>query len=110
MNDITIRQLISNDWEIFKNLRLDTLKNYPEVYGSHYHEETQQTEEEWRKLLDNKAHAVFGLFKIIVSHRQDNVASKKANQAFGLITTHIVEKTWPDGKIISEEFYELVIR
>jgi RimJ/RimL family protein N-acetyltransferase len=48
--------------------------------------------------------------KIVVSHRESNLASKKANQKHGFVFTHIEEKTWTDGGIEDEVFYELKIK
>ena len=45
--------------------------------------------------------------KIVVSHREDNEASKKANQKFGFVFTYRESKTWPDGKTIDQLWYEL---
>jgi RimJ/RimL family protein N-acetyltransferase len=48
--------------------------------------------------------------KIIVSHRRSNLASKRANQKHGFVFTHKTEKSWTDGEIEDEIFYELVIK
>lgn len=45
--------------------------------------------------------------KIIVSHRQSNERSKRANQRFGFKRTTINERTWPDGIREREFHYEL---
>lgn len=45
---------------------------------------------------------------IIISHRESNITSKMANQAFGFKPTGKIEpRTWPDGTIEDEVFYEL---
>lgn len=48
--------------------------------------------------------------KIIVSHRASNLASKRANRKHGFVSTHKSEKTWTDGAIEDEIFYELKIK
>jgi RimJ/RimL family protein N-acetyltransferase len=50
-----------------------------------------------------------GYKKVIVSHREDNIASKKANQNFGFVYTHTEPKTWPDGKTQNNVFYSLTL-
>lgn len=45
--------------------------------------------------------------KIIVSHREDNLASKNANQRFGFKYTHTAQRTFPDGVTCNEPTYEL---
>lgn len=49
-----------------------------------------------------------GLAPIQVSHRASNVRSKAANQRHGFTATGVVtERTWPDGTVEAEVFYEL---
>ena len=47
--------------------------------------------------------------RIIVSHRESNVASKFANQKFGFVATHTTEKVWNDGVTEKEFHYELIL-
>ena len=39
MDNFIIKQLTSADWKIWKELRLEALKNSPESFGSSYEEE-----------------------------------------------------------------------
>jgi RimJ/RimL family protein N-acetyltransferase len=50
-----------------------------------------------------------GVERMIVSHRESNVASKFANQKFGFVATHTTEKTWNDGVVEREFHYELLL-
>lgn len=50
-----------------------------------------------------------GIDRIIVSHRESNVASKFANQKFGFVGTHTTEKIWTDGVTERELHYELIL-
>jgi RimJ/RimL family protein N-acetyltransferase len=50
-----------------------------------------------------------GVERIIVSHRESNVASKFANQKFGFSPTHVTEKEWNDGVTEKEFHYELIL-
>jgi len=50
-----------------------------------------------------------GVDRIIVSHRESNVASKLANQKFGFVLTHETEKVWNDGLREKEFHYELIL-
>ncbi len=45
--------------------------------------------------------------RIVVSHREDNLASKGANQHFGFKYTHTEPHNWHDGKTVNHIFYEL---
>ncbi len=48
--------------------------------------------------------------RIVVSHREDNLASKGANQRFGFKYTHSEPQTWHDGKTLDHIFYELDLK
>ena len=50
-----------------------------------------------------------GVVRIIVSHRESNVASKFANQKFGFVPTHVTNKVWNDGLTEKEFHYELIL-
>lgn len=47
--------------------------------------------------------------RIIVSHRQSNLASMRANQKHGFQKTHTEDHVWPDGVSEPQVFYELRI-
>jgi hypothetical protein len=49
-------------------------------------------------------------WRILVSHRESNQASFRANQKHGFKFTHKENKTWPDGKTEPDVFYELALR
>ena len=46
---------------------------------------------------------------VIVSHRESNDASRRANQAFGFVKTGVEMKTWPDGIQENQVCYALDI-
>jgi RimJ/RimL family protein N-acetyltransferase len=48
--------------------------------------------------------------RLIVSHREHNIASKKANQKQGFAFTHSESETWHDGKTEKMPIYELRLR
>jgi RimJ/RimL family protein N-acetyltransferase len=53
-----------------------------------------------------RAHPTFT--RIVVSHRESNEASRRANQRHGFIPTgRVVSRVWPDGVTEGEVFYEL---
>jgi RimJ/RimL family protein N-acetyltransferase len=61
MNGITSRQLSATDWEIYRDIRLEALKNHP-AYFLPSRDETVFSELEWRQRLSNPNAATFGLF------------------------------------------------
>ncbi len=48
-----------------------------------------------------------GVEKVLVSHRASNLASRRANQRFGFVQTHVSERPWPDRVTEREYHYEL---
>jgi GNAT superfamily N-acetyltransferase len=51
-----------------------------------------------------------GHFKrAVVSHRDSNEVSRRANRRYGFLLTHSAPRVWPDGKTEDEIFYELKI-
>ena len=75
----------------------------PRVRGRGLSELMYQTRINWAKRQPTAE-------KIIVSHRASNLASKRANQKHGFVTTHKNEKVWTDGATEDEIFYELKIK
>ncbi len=51
-----------------------------------------------------------GVIRVLVSHRESNDASRRANQAFGFVRTGAEMKIWPDGIEENDVSYELDIR
>ncbi len=47
--------------------------------------------------------------RVLVSHRESNEASQRANQRHGFVRTRAAPQTWPDGATENEIFYELVV-
>ena len=52
MGRVLIRQLAKDDWELYKNLRLRSLQESPEAFGSTYERESEFTDERWRDRVD----------------------------------------------------------
>jgi RimJ/RimL family protein N-acetyltransferase len=47
--------------------------------------------------------------RVLVSHRESNEASRRANQRQGFLFRRRVNRTWPDGEVEDELIYELSI-
>ena len=63
MNDekIILRQMSEDDWEIFRSIRLEALKEHPCLFLKSYDKEKTQEEEYWRNYLRGERGAVFVL-------------------------------------------------
>jgi RimJ/RimL family protein N-acetyltransferase len=61
----------------------------------------------YRARLDWARHQ--GLRRVLVSHRQSNEASRRANQRHGFVRTGAEPRVWPDGATELEVLYELVL-
>lgn len=57
--NVSIRQLTGNDWREFSQIRLTALLTDPQVFGSNYQKEAQNSEEDWRVRLRAKDNAIF---------------------------------------------------
>ena len=57
------------DWEKYKNIRLDAVKNDPEAFSSSLEKELKKTEQEWRKDLSDTDNKFFVTI--------DNIANNK---------------------------------
>lgn len=60
MDNFTIKQLGADDWKIWKNFRLEALKNSPESFGSSYEEELNWTNSDFQNSLTKSD--IFGVF------------------------------------------------
>ncbi len=56
-----IRQLTSEDWLLWKAIRLEALEKVPEAFGSSFEEEISRSDESWQDSLKNSD--VFGVFQ-----------------------------------------------
>ena len=55
MSFVSIRALVDDDWEKYRDIRLRSLKQDPESFGSTYEREANFTAEQWIERLDLKA-------------------------------------------------------
>lgn len=54
------RKLTPEDWQIWKKIRLEALQNSPENFGSSYEEESQWSDDDFKKGLSSSD--IFGAF------------------------------------------------
>lgn len=52
MSEFEIRELSVEDWDIYKSIRLSSLKDSPDSFGSTYEREESFTNLEWQSRLD----------------------------------------------------------
>ncbi len=60
MNETSIRLLTKDDWQTWKTIRLEALKNAPEAFGSSYDEEADQSDDDVKSYLSRNT--IFGAF------------------------------------------------
>ncbi len=102
---ITIRPFVPEDWEIFRDIRLQALRTNPTVYTGSYEESLARSPEEWRVMLAGDAGCVFGLFdKTKVIGLTGIFATRENPQNARLVMSFIQ----PDyrGRRLSELFYK----
>lgn len=54
-----IRPLSTEEWEIWKQFRLEALQNSPENFGSSYEEEVNYSEDDWQSHINQSD--IFGV-------------------------------------------------
>lgn len=55
MNSISVRPLVAEDWEKYRDIRLRSLKQDPDSFGSTYEREFNFTDAQWIERLDLKS-------------------------------------------------------
>ena len=56
-----IRQLTSEEWPLWKSIRLEALEKVPEAFGSSFEDETLRSDANWQDSLKNSD--IFGVFQ-----------------------------------------------
>jgi diamine N-acetyltransferase len=49
-NSISVEMISPDEWEKYKKIRLEALKNHPEAFGAQYEREAKRTDEEWQEI------------------------------------------------------------
>jgi RimJ/RimL family protein N-acetyltransferase len=62
MITITIRPLDPEEWEMFRDFRLQALKSSPGVFSGRYEDSVNRPEAEWRTFIRGPFNQAFGLF------------------------------------------------
>lgn len=106
MSQFTVRQLNGDDWQLYRNVRLESLNKHP-AFFSPSRDETLFTENDWKERLTSANSATFGLFedsKIIgITGIFKDGNDPKASKAY-LVSSYIKENHRKQG--LSSLFYE----
>ncbi len=62
MGNVTIRTLIPEDWEIFREVRIRALTLHPQYFSQTVDDSMAQPRAHWQSTLDNHGKRVLGLF------------------------------------------------
>lgn len=60
--DILLKKLNSDDWKIYRDIRLEALQNDPSAFGGEYAYENKKDRPYWEKILTSEKTVVLGLF------------------------------------------------
>ncbi len=128
----SIKRLTPDDWEGFREIRLEALKLQPESFCPSQ-DESKFTEQDWRTRLSNPNGATFGLYRgnrlsrlffearinwakecgdihvLVLEHRDDNLLSERAHHKYGFVLKSSEAKKWPDGSSRPSLVFELAI-
>lgn len=79
-----IYKLNSEEWQIYKNLRLEALRQVPAAFGASYEESVGRTDHEWREKLENPKSYIF-----VARDGDDYIGMAAAYQEQGEKMAHI---------------------
>lgn len=108
---MTVKRVTSSDWQEYKKIRLEALKNEPQAFGSSYNKENERTESEWQNKLAKSEdlngisffYAILkeGVFVAIGGAYQDN------NKQWNIIA--IYTKKEVRGQGLGQEIFKSII-
>jgi RimJ/RimL family protein N-acetyltransferase len=100
-----LRRFLPEEWEAYRDIRLEALQISPEMFGSNYAKESQYTKEDWLGAVDNPHRAMFGLYlnKNIVG--VTGVAFVKEDHSQAVLIASFICPEYR-GKGLSKLFYE----
>lgn len=108
---MTVKRVASSDWQEYKEIRLEALKNEPQAFGSSYNKENERTESEWQNKLAKSEdlngisffYAILkeGVFVAIGGAYQDN------NKQWNIIA--IYTKKEVRGQGLGQEIFKSII-
>jgi ribosomal protein S18 acetylase RimI-like enzyme len=58
-----IKKLDTNDWQLYKSIRLECLKYMPWAFSARYADEVQKDDNYWQSIMANTQRMIFGFFK-----------------------------------------------
>lgn len=62
MEQYSLKRMSSEQWEDYKEIRLEALRTEPSKFGSNYAKEASYSNADWCSLLENENRAIFGLY------------------------------------------------
>lgn len=87
MTETVVRTLAEDDWETYRDLRLQALQESPDAFTSEYDEEAEWSEAQWRERMarSSRLAAVNGDDKLgVVSIGHHEVLEEGVSEVFGL--------------------------
>ncbi len=60
--EFNIRALQGRDWQAFRDIRLEALRNFPGNFGAHYADELRLEKPDWIGRIEDPQGKIFGLF------------------------------------------------
>ena len=91
---ISVRRVLDSEWEIYKQLRLKSLKSNPEAFGAKFDEAVLRPDTEWQKQTQNFA----------TSKEAVNFIALYNENPVGLVSSYISDKAemfqmWVDSDV-----------
>ncbi|MBL1408496.1 GNAT family N-acetyltransferase [Sphingobacterium faecale] len=98
-------RLSADQWQAYKDIRLEALQAEPGKFGSNYAKESNYSDQEWSTLLENDNRAIFGLYHQSNLVGLTGVALFYGDHSKALLFSSYI-KPEHRGKGVSTLFYE----
>lgn len=104
----SIRQLVEEEWQLYKAIRLESLQKSHGVFGGNYADESVRPDSEWQERLGNKKYAFFGVFFNVECVGLAGVVEFKEDAQTALLIAHYIREGHR-GKGLANLFYKASI-
>jgi ribosomal protein S18 acetylase RimI-like enzyme len=78
---VSVREVVADDWELLRDVRLAALREAPHAFGSTYAREAPFTEEQWRGRISQRAVTFFAFVT------ESNEPARRLYEHCGFTTT-----------------------
>jgi GNAT superfamily N-acetyltransferase len=104
-DDYILRRFLPDQWEAYRDIRLEALQTNPEMFGNNYAKESQYTKEDWLGAVDNPHREMFGLYFNEHIVGVTGAALVKEDHSQAVLVAFFIQPEYR-GKGLSKLFYD----